>query len=74
VLPDPSLWFGAAGVEDHRVNHIGQVAFEGAEGFHRGLALGRAAPIVRPARSVMTQLDESQDVQDEVDTTIPGPR
>jgi hypothetical protein len=34
------------------------VAFEGAEGFHGGLALGQAAPVIGAAGCVVTQLDD----------------
>jgi hypothetical protein len=54
------------------VDDVGQVAFERAEGFHRGVAFGEAAPVVGAAGCVTAELDDGHDVQDAVDATVAG--
>jgi hypothetical protein len=46
------------------VDDVGQVSFEGADGFHRRHAFGAAAPVVGPAGGVVAELDDWPDVQD----------
>jgi hypothetical protein len=55
------------------VDHVGEVAFERAEGFHRGPAFGETASVVDPAGGVMAQLDDGHDVQDAVDASVAEP-
>ena len=45
-------------------------AFEGAHGFHRGLAAGLPAVVVLPAEGGVAQLDGGHDVQDTVDLPV----
>jgi hypothetical protein len=75
VLPDRLVGSDALRVAVHLfVDHVGQVSFEGADGFHCRLAFGAAASVVRPARGVVSQLDDCHDVQDPVDAPVVGPR
>src|ERR1051326_8726626 len=62
-------------VADHLpVDDVGQAAFEGAHGFHRGLALGEPAPVAGAAFGVVAELDDGHDVQDPVDAPVAAPR
>jgi hypothetical protein len=59
-------------VEHPLVDDVGQVAFEGAQRFHRGLALGEASPVVGAAWCVTAKLDDGHDVQDPIDAAVAG--
>jgi hypothetical protein len=63
----------SAGVGPHLPEYdVGEAAFEGAHGFHRGFPGGELAPEVGASCGVVAQLDDPGDVEDMVEAAVPG--
>ena len=74
-LPARARRFAPFLVGEHAgVDDVGQAAFEGAHGHHRGHAAGLARVVVGAAFGLVAELDDGHDVQDPVDPPVPGPR